>query len=140
MIRRHDESSSSYSSPEPEINFISPSLMECPEDNSLCYFMTNYVMVRRHPETSKGFVEHLVPFYSKAASRSPLAFAITATALFSTRYPYSDPLRVTIKAKALASYVEALRLIKVAIQDPQEAKSDSLLMAVLLLGLYEVSI
>ena len=102
--------------------------------------MTNYVMARRHPEASKGFMEHLIPFYSKTSSKSPLAFATTATALFSTRDPCICPPTAFIEAKALANYVESLRLIKVAIQDPLEAKSDSLLVAVLLLGLYEVSI
>ena len=141
VVQRSDGSSSSSSpEPKPDIDFISSSPSECPEDNSVCYFMANYVMVRRHPETSKGFVEHLVPFYSRTSSNSPLAFATTATALLSTRYPYVCPPRAAIKARALLSYVEALRLIKVAIQDPQEAKSDSLLMAVLLLGLYEVGI
>ena len=50
-----------------------------------------------------------------------------------------SPSRNAVKARAIVNYVDALRLINVAIQDSEEAKSDSLLMAVLLLGLYEVS-
>ena len=137
VIQRCDDSSPSCSS-DSDVDFIRSSLPECLEDNSLCYFMTNYVMCSRHPETRKGFMEHLVPFYTSSSSSSPLSLATTATALCSTRYPSSSPIRSTIKAKAIAKYLEALRLTKVAIQDPQEAKSDSLLMAVLLLGLFEV--
>lgn len=101
--------------------------------------MTNYVMRSRHPETSRGFMEHLLPFYLSSSSRSPLSLATTATALYANRDVFPDTVAITAARKrATTNYVEALRLINLAIQDPKEAKSDSLLMAVLLLGLYEV--
>ncbi len=141
VVRRNDEGSSSSdcSSPESNGDWISSPLPQDLEENSLCYFMTNYVMRRRHPEACKGFMELLIPIYTTASSRSALSLATTATALYSTRYPYRTPSANAVQARAIANYVDALRLINVAIQDPEEAKSDSLLMAVLLLGLYEVS-
>ncbi len=84
-------------------------------------------------------MEHLLPFYTSTSSNSALSFATTTTALISKRGIAGCAARNATKARAIANYVETLRLINVAIQDPQEAKSDSLLMAVLLLGLYEVS-
>ena len=140
VIRQHDDPSSSCSSPQSDIDFISSSLPQCPEDSAVCYFMTNYVMRSRHPETSRGFMEHLLPFYVSSSSNSPLSFATTATALYAHRELIpGTAARSAARARAVANYVEALRLINLAIQDPKEAKSDSLLMAVLLLGLYEVS-
>ena len=144
MIRQRDDSSSISSSSYPssglDMSCIPSSLPQCMENNAVCYFMNNYVLVSRHPDTRRGFMEHMPSFYTVARVESPLSLATTAIAMFSTRNVPAGAARRAMVIKAVAKYVEALRLINVAIQDPQEAKSDELLMAVLLLGLYEVSI
>lgn len=103
----------------------------------MCYFMKTFVTNPRHGESSRGYIEHLLPLYNSAAADSPLVAATAVTALASTVNPLKDS---AYRTRYLRMYGKTLGLIYKEISKPSTVYSDHLLMAVLLLGLYEVRI
>ena len=83
-------------------------------------------------KTSRGYLEYLLPAYFTADPRSPLFAALSATALatFSKR-----PGRKTLMYNAQKTYLIAVALIQKAVADPIEAKMDTTIVSVLLLGM-----
>lgn len=126
---------------------IDPALTECktqcvpqglsqdPEQQSLCFFMTKFVQTSRQEEIWGGCLEVLPTLYNGVNSQSALCLATTATAMGSIAW---NPGYAQYKPVSLSKYVSSLKLINDAVQDPKESKSDSVLMAVLMLGFYEV--
>ncbi|MCJ1287232.1 hypothetical protein MMC26_006580 [Xylographa opegraphella] len=109
-------------------------LQECQERQALCYFFSQFTAIPQHHSTSRGYLEYLLPAYFDAAPQSPLFAALSATALatFSNR-----PGRKVLMYNAQKMYLTAVALIQKAVADPVEAKMDTTIVAVLLLGLYE---
>lgn len=109
-------------------------LQEDREAGCLCFFFTNYITVARDQQTSRDYLDFLLPLYSTVRHDSPLslvtsALATNLTSIWAHRGPDS-PLARTYHGKALA-------LTKRAIDDPQQNTTDEMLMTVLMLELYE---
>ncbi|KAI9723679.1 MAG: hypothetical protein M1812_000979 [Candelaria pacifica] len=112
-----------------------PSFLYCPEEEALCYWFLNFVMLPRHPDSISGFMEHLLPMYQNAKVDSQLSLITSATALSALGKGRGME---SLMPKAYKMYSRALVAVKKAINDPVEAKKDETLMTVMLMSLYEV--
>ena len=119
----------------PDLNIVSYGLPQDPEQQSICFFMSKFVMDDRKEEIWGGSLEALPATYHQASPDSALSLATAATSMSSIAW---NPECAHFKPGSLQKYVQSLRLINEAVQDPIESKSDNLLMAVLMLGFYEV--
>ena len=110
-------------------------LPQNPEEQSLCFFMSNFVNSDRKEEIWGGSLEALPSIYRETGPGSALSMATVATSMGSIAW---SPETAHMRPMALTKYVTSLELIKEAIRSPTESQLDSTLMAVLMLGFYEV--
>jgi hypothetical protein len=103
------------------------------EFESLSYFFSNYVNIPRDPSTNI-FIEHLLPLYINAPSHSALNHSVNAVALNITQMWRS---RTVEPYRAREIYGTAVSLLKEALQDPVESRSNETLCAVFLLDFYD---
>ena len=134
--RRQKKSSRREHSPSSDVTIR---LSESEDSHAMCFLVSSYVTVPRDPRTDRGFLELLPHFFATLKSNTPLSLALDAVAhcFFAAwerraRYLESPNLRV--------AYGKALKATRAAISDPIECLSDETLMAVCLLGLFEVCI
>lgn len=113
---------------------IMGALQPDPELESLCFFFANYVNIRRDPRTMRGFMETLLPLYSRSPHDSPLSLAIIAVA---TNMTIMWKFKGTDHALPRSFYTRAVDRFQAALADPLESQSDDLLAAVLLLEFYD---
>lgn len=117
---------------------ISP-LLSIPTDQlASCHFFSNFILVPRQGST-RGFMDYLLPLMKSEAQNSHLQHAFNACSLAHL----GNRVRSTsedIPDKALSEYTKALAATHTALKDPEASKTDGTLAAVLLLGLYEVSL
>lgn len=120
-----------YSSNEPVPRMFN----DFPEQQAICAFFLDFVLLPRHPDTAQGHLEHLLPLYANTGAESPLSLATSSVALMisggSQNRRNDQQLGRTIFGKAL-------RKTSSAIRNPAESMKDETLMAVLLLALFEV--
>ena len=105
------------------------------EVDSLCFFFTKYVTIERDPQTSRGFLEYLLPLYSSAPHDSHLSVATSALAIMLTSM-WSR--RGVETEESRRFFGKALTMTKAAIDDPQQNTTDETLLTVLLLEFYEI--
>ena len=106
-----------------------------PEQQAICAFFLDFVLLPRNPDSVQGHLEHLLPLYHKTTAESPLSLATSAVAL---AFSGNSPARQRDQALGRSIFGRALRKTGAAIRNPLESGKDETLMAVLLLGLYEV--
>ena len=106
-----------------------------PEQQAICAFFLDFVLLPRHPDSICGHLELLLPLYSASHADSPLTLATSSVALALSGGASTRP---EDHQRGRTVFGKALRKTGTAIQDPIESKKDETLMAVLLLGLYEV--
>jgi len=102
-----------------------------------CHFVSNFVLLPRQGGT-RGFMDYLVPLMRMDGEAPHLQHAFNACALSSLGNRVCSN-GVDFPEQAFGEYVKALRATNVAIKDPKASTSDSLLAAVLLLSMFEVS-
>ncbi|KAL8785632.1 MAG: hypothetical protein Q9195_008552 [Heterodermia aff. obscurata] len=131
--RRQKESSRER----PPSSGVTVALSESEDAHALCFLVSSYVTVSHDPRTDRGFLELLPCFFSTLKSNTALSLALNAVAncFFAAwerraRFLETHNLRTT--------HGKALKATRAAISDPIECSSDETLMAVCLLGLYEV--
>ena len=106
-----------------------------PEQQAICAFFLDFVLIPRHPDSTQGHLEHLFPLYTRTTPDSPLSLATSSVAL---AFSGNSPARQNDRSLGRTIFGRALRKTSAAIRNPSESKKDETLMAVLLLGLYEV--
>ena len=106
------------------------------EQEAICAFFLDFVLLPRNKDSVQGHLEHLLPLYANTAPDSPLSLATSAVALVLSG---SSPRRRTDQDRARQNFGKAIQKTRDAIRSPTESKKDETLMAVLVLGLYEVS-
>lgn len=114
----------------------SPTLRGPPEDHVLCFFFTRYVLPQRDPQARRGFLEYTLPIYSKSVPHSPLQLSIMAVAtsmLSGSMNQGDDP------PLARSFYLGAVSHMKERVSEVRGCADDELIMAVMLLQMYEVS-
>ena len=108
-----------------------------PEQQAICAFFLDFVLSPRHPDSVRGHLEHLAPMYQNASPESPLALATSSVALAMSGNSNAKPADQQL---GKTTFGRALQKTSTAIRDPIQSIKDETLMAVLLLGLYEVCI
>ena len=103
-------------------------------EQAACHFISNYVLIPRHG-TSRGFLDFVIPLIKDSPPSHHLNLAFDACALGSLGNHVGTG--VNFEKQALGKYTKALAAIFVALKDPELAKQDATLTAVLLLGLFE---
>ena len=109
---------------------LQASLSQCPEQQSLCFYLTHLLPLL------PGYYTDEIPNILVDDSHSSVLSTITqATALsFMALLPQYTHYRVL----AVSKYAEALRYVRQGISDPVLGQSDALLLAILMLGTWEV--
>lgn len=127
------ERSSSLVSPVLALGHLPCSLVQPATELGACFFFTKYAF--HEPPFSFDYHDWLSRCYVDGSSRQVLRKAIEAVGMagISNVSPSSS-----IASKASRGYCDALAAIHQALNDPVEAVSDTTLMAVILLCLYEV--
>ena len=106
-----------------------------PEQQAICAFFLDFVLLPRHPDSVEGHLEHLMPLYANTAAESPLSLATSSVALMISG---NSPIRRNDQQLGRTIFGKALQKTSAAIRNPAESRKDETLMAVLLLGLFEV--
>lgn len=102
-------------------------------------FFFDYPLPSDDPENpQKGVLDYLPDLYAQACPGSPLPAAVNAVCLVNF-YRRAGPSLNKALLLAGKAYGEALEGVKLATKNPTQAASDSVVMAVHLLGIYEVS-
>jgi len=101
---------------------------------AVAFFFKNLVAMPRSNDSLRGYLEILGPMYVKSRSNSLLHKATHALSLASLSNGRKSPL---LRLEARRLYGQALREVGSAIQDPVAARSDEVLMAIMLFSLYE---
>lgn len=118
-----------------DTNFCVPgSLLPPIKDQANWFFFNNY-----HVEESgfyKGHFTDLPSIISQVGEGEALSKAISSIGLASLSNIRNDP---HAHESSRREYMSALRLINTALRDPVEVKKNHTILAVMLLGLYEVS-
>lgn len=115
---------------------IRPLLAESEETHALSFFVSTFVVYPRIMPADRDFLGLLPFFFETLTIGSPLSLALAATSylLFGKReYKLQG-----FESRAFVHYGKALRATSLALQDPVKSMADEILMAVCLLGLYEV--
>ena len=110
-------------------------LGESPEQEAICAFFHSFILVPSHPDSQSGFFEYLYTFYVATRHDSILSLATSAVAL---TIAGGDPRRKSSFRLGQSIFGTALRETSLALQDPVKSLEDETLMAVLMLGFYEV--
>lgn len=110
------------------------------EDLATCHFLANYVLVPRREEYSaRGFMNFLIPLMNQQEQQHlKHAFNACALASLAGRSPGgNNGVGGECSRKGFGEYTRALSSTQAALQDPARCKEDSVLAAVLLLGMFE---
>lgn len=107
-----------------------------PEQQAICAFFLDFVLLPRDHDSVQGPLEHLLPLYKNTPSDSPLSLATSSVALVIAGT--SSPNKQRDQQLGRSIFGRALRKTSAAIRHPVESRKDETLMAVLLLGLFEV--
>ena len=98
------------------------------EDLAICSFFTNFVLVPRHHEAFRGFLDGLPSLFSNAPVGSVLALATSAVSLAIVGGHPTCHFEAALSQQAFG---KALVMTRKAIQDPIESLKDETLLAVL---------
>ena len=111
-------------------------LHEPEETNAQCFFVSTFVLYQRDTHVDRGFLEHLPSLFNRLRANSPLSLCLVAAS--NVIFGLWERKGFGAENFAFSSYVKALKATRVALQDPVESGTDETLMAVCLLGFYEV--
>lgn len=109
-----------------------PELSDATSAQAVNFFFQNHYHAGTHPWNAENFI----PIYSQTPPSSVLHQAVEALSLmvFSNHFPTH-----CLRDKAVATYAQALRSVNAAINDPEESRADSTLLAIILLCIYEMT-
>ncbi len=104
------------------------------EEAATGFFFSNYVIDARGP--TKGHLEHLHNIYNTYQMDENLLASMTAVGLAGYAHVAHAP---QLMKDARRQYVKALRLTNEALRSPTDAKKDSTLLAIMILGIFEIA-
>ena len=111
-----------------------PQVSDTTESRALVYFLTQYVQVAPEEEKCKSYVDHLVPLYLDPNMSLRLFHATSAVSML-TLAKKTD--KSSDMEGSRVNYGKAVGLLREAVADPQELRTDDTLMTALILGLYD---
>lgn len=113
-----------------------PTITLAPECEAIPFFFKNFITLPQQAESTRGYLEYLVPLYNRARPSSVLHLATTAVAMaVCGQYPG----RQELLRDAVSTYGKALTKLNDDLKDPVMSKSDETVLAILMFSLYEVS-
>jgi hypothetical protein len=127
----HQRSLYTPSKSDPYLTLLRP----IPEEQALCFFFNHYVLPIRDPLARRGFLEHLGPFYTNADPQSPLKMAAMAVATCMMSIGMGRPPDTPLSR---SFYIRAVSRLKEQVSQRKACSGDELIVAVMLLQLYEV--
>ena len=111
-------------------------IYESEETNAQCFFVSTFVLYGRDTQADRGFLELLPFLFNNMRAESPLSLCLTAAAkILFGKWERRNP---GAERSSIPSYTKAVEATRLALQDPADSVSDETLMAVCLLGFYEV--
>jgi hypothetical protein len=125
----------SYCTNPSAINFSTPDLGSSADEQATCFFWRNYVLEEH--KSHNGSFQYLSDVYASEEIGESLAETVACLGLVGLSNFWKAP---SIMRSAQAKYSSALRLVNSRLENVEEAKSNQTLVAVMLLGLYEVII
>lgn len=115
---------------------VPPTIALAPECEAIPFFFKNFITLPQQAESTRGYLEYLVPLYNRARPSSVLHLATTAVAMATCgQYPG----RQELLREAVSTYGRALKKLNDDLKDPVMSKSDETVLAILMFSLYEVS-
>jgi hypothetical protein len=116
-----------------------PSMILAPstsvEDQAMCFFFGNYILGTDLLNTC-GNYQYLSTIYANQPVGLPLRQSVAAVGLAGLATFWNAP---NIMVKANSAYCSALQLVNSILGNIEEAKSDQILVSIILLSLFEVS-
>ena len=104
------------------------------ESRALVYFLTHYIQVAPEEEKCKSYVDYLVPLYLDSNMSMRLFHATSAVSML-TLAKRTD--KSSDMEGSRVNYGKAVGLLREAVADPRESRTDDTLMTALILGLYD---
>ncbi|KAI4644247.1 hypothetical protein J4E93_006147 [Alternaria ventricosa] len=115
-------------------NAVPPTITLAPECEAVPFFFKNFITLPQQAESTRGYLEYLVPLYNRARPSSVLHLATTAVAMATCgQYPG----RQQLLREAVSTYGKAIKKLNDDLKDPAMAKSDETVLAILMFSLYE---
>ena len=115
---------------------IPPQVPDTADSRALCYFFTQYIQVAPQEEKCKSYVDHLVPLYLDSKMSMRLYHATSAVSML-TLAQRMDREKNSYVESSRVKYGKAVSLLREAVADPSESRTDDTLMTALILGLYD---
>ena len=116
---------------------IPQSIVMAPDYEAVTFFFKNFITLPQQAESTRGYLEFLVPLYNQALPSSVLHLATSAVAMAAVgQYPG----REALVGEAVKSYGKAIRKLNTDLKDPVMSKSNETVLAILMFSLYEVSL
>jgi hypothetical protein len=103
------------------------------EEQAICFFFQNYII--DESSLARGYFDYLPAIYCKSEKNNVLQDAIVATGLAGLANFHRAS---NVMMRANFKYCRAVREISIALAELERAKEDQTLIAVMLLGAYEV--
>lgn len=111
-----------------------PTISLAPECEAVPFFFRNFITLPQQAESTRGFLEYLVPLYNRARPSSVLHLATTAVAMATCgQYPG----RHQLLREAVSTYGKAIKKLNDDLKDSIMSKSDETILAILMFSLYE---
>lgn len=112
-------------------------LDESEDSHALCFFVSSYVLHPHDPRTDRGITELLPLFFADLKPSTPLSLTLSAVSR-SVFAGWERRVRNFEIPMTQLAYGKALTATRAALSDPIQRLKDETLMAVCLLGMYEV--
>jgi hypothetical protein len=120
------------STPQP-VSHLSRELGNSAEEQATCFFFRNYILDEH--KFHNGNFQYLLDMYNREEIGDALAESVMSLGMVGLANFWKAP---NVMVNANMKYTSALRLVSSRLRDVEQAKSDQTLVAVMLLGLYEV--
>lgn len=106
-----------------------------PDYEAVTFFFKNFITLPQQAESTRGYLEFLVPLYNQALPSSVLHLATSAVAMAACgQYPG----REALVGEAVKTYGKAIRKLNTDLKDPVMGRSNETVLAILMFSLYEV--
>lgn len=114
---------------------IPQSIVMAPDYEAVTFFFKNFITLPQQAESTRGYLEFLVPLYNRALPSSVLHLATSAVAMAACgQYPG----RQDLVGEAVKTYGKAIRKLNEDLKDSKMSTSNETVLAILMFSLYEV--
>jgi hypothetical protein len=115
---------------------VPKTIVMAPDYEAVTFFFKNFITLPQQAESTRGYLEFLVPLYNLAMPSSALHLITSAVAMATCgQYPGKQMLL----QEAVRTYGKAIRKVNQDLQHWQADKADETVLAILMFALYEVN-